>query len=175
MSVGRVVPGDVSGLRKNYGEKNSKGSEEVLQEEIFPELTERMLNRDSLRIECTALRRRRQNWSGKFPCGVCGKGVRHSIRCETCFLWIHHGKTKICTGLKNRRQYNVKSYNCSRCIKKKHNKSQKTDNLNAGNNKPKNTKKRSLERTANETDELALKIFVFNKLPKIFKTQIKIV
>jgi len=61
------------------------------------------------------------------------------------------------------------------CIKKKHNKSQKTDNLNAGNNKPKNTKKRSLERTANETDELALKIFVFNKLPKIFKTQIKIV
>merc|ERR1711874_452190 len=43
---------------------------------------------------------------------------------------------------------------CSTCINKNHNKSQKTDNLNAGNNnKPKNTKKRSLERAANETDE----------------------
>ena len=40
-----------------------------------------------------------------------------------------------------------------RVSKKKHNKSQKTDNLNAGNNKPKNTKKWSLERVANETDE----------------------
>jgi len=54
--VGGVVPGDVSGLGKNYGEKNSEGSDEVFQEEISPELTEGMLSRDSQRMECTALR-----------------------------------------------------------------------------------------------------------------------
>merc|ERR1711874_928495 len=44
---------------------------------------------------------------------------------------------------KNRRQHNAESYSCPTCIKK-----------NAGNNnKQKYTKKRSLERTAYETDE----------------------
>ena len=75
---------------------NSEGSDEVFQEEISPELTEGMLSRDSQRMECTALRRRRHTWSGRFPCGVCGKGVRHGLRCGTCFLWVHHGKTNTC-------------------------------------------------------------------------------
>ena len=107
-----------------------------------PEPTEGVLSIDSQRMECTAVRRRRHAWAGKFPCGVCGKGVRNGLRCVTCLLWVHHGKTKPCAGLKNRRQLNVESYSCPTCIKKNHN-----------NNKPKKNRKRSLERVAIETDE----------------------
>ena len=36
--------------------------------------------------------------SGKFPCGVCGKGVgTNSIQCTSCMSWIH----KKCSGLKD--------------------------------------------------------------------------
>ena len=54
--VGGVVPGDVAGLGKNVGEKNSEGSDEVFQEENSPELTEELLSIDSQRMECTAVR-----------------------------------------------------------------------------------------------------------------------
>ena len=115
--------------------------ENVSAEEVVltvPEPTEGVLSIDSQRMECTAVRRRRHAWSGKFPCGVCGKGVRNGLRCVTCLLWVHHGKTKTCAELKNRHQHNVESYSCPTFIKKNH----KTDNPIAGkNNKPKNTRK----------------------------------
>ena len=50
--------------------------ENVSAEEVVstvPELTEGVLSIDSQRMECTAVRRRRHAWSGKFPCGVLGK------------------------------------------------------------------------------------------------------
>ena len=112
--------------------------ENVSAEEVVlpdPEPSEGVLSIDSQRMVCTAVRRRRHAWSGKFPCGVCGKGVRNGLRCETCLLWFHNGKTKTCAGLKNRRQQNVESYSCPTCTKKN------------------NNKKRSLEKTANGTDE----------------------
>merc|ERR1711874_254052 len=139
--VGGVVPGDVAGLGKNVGEKNSEGSDEVFQEENSPELTEELLSIDSQRMECTAVRRRRHNWAGRFPCGVCGKGVRKGLRCVTCLLWFHNGKTKTCAGLKNRRQQNVESYSCPTCTKKNNNNSNNNDNNN--NNKKKKKKKKS--------------------------------
>ena len=37
--------------------------------------------------------------SGKFPCGVCQKGVgRNSILCNTCRKWVHHK----CSGIKGK-------------------------------------------------------------------------
>ena len=131
------------------GNVNVNVLENVFAEEVVlpdPEPSEGVLNIDSRRMVRPALRRRKHAW----PCGGCGKGVRSGLRCETCLLWFHNGKTKTCAGLKNRRQHNVESYSCPTCIKKNH----KTDNPIAGkNNKPKNTRKRSLERAANETDE----------------------
>ena len=60
----------------------SVSTEEVVS--TVPELTEGILSRDSQRMECTAVRRRRHTWPGRFPCGVCGKGVRNGLRCMTC-------------------------------------------------------------------------------------------
>ena len=35
--------------------------------------------------------------SGKWPCGVCGKGVQtYSVRCTVCIKWIH----KWCSGVR---------------------------------------------------------------------------
>jgi Reverse transcriptase (RNA-dependent DNA polymerase)/Endonuclease/Exonuclease/phosphatase family len=49
--------------------------------------------------------------SGKYPCGVCKKGVgRNSIRCTSCLAWIH----KKCSGISGSLQ-NVKDYQCKRC------------------------------------------------------------
>ena len=47
VSIGGVIPGDVAGLGKNVGEKNSEGSDEVFLEEISPEMIEGMLSRHS--------------------------------------------------------------------------------------------------------------------------------
>ena len=50
--------------------------------------------------------------SGKFPCGVCGKGVgANSIECTSCTAWTH----KKCSGVKGRLQ-DVVDFKCSRCI-----------------------------------------------------------
>ncbi len=39
--------------------------------------------------------------SGKFPCGICGKGVgSNSIKCTSCMVWIH----KKCNAVKGRLQ-----------------------------------------------------------------------
>src|SRR5664279_4109354 len=39
--------------------------------------------------------------SGKFPCGVCGKGVgTNSIQCTSCMSWIHNK----CSGVEGRLQ-----------------------------------------------------------------------
>jgi hypothetical protein len=49
--------------------------------------------------------------SGKYPCGVCKKGVRdNSIKCTTCNAWIH----KRCSGITGRLQA-VADYSCKRC------------------------------------------------------------
>ena len=47
--------------------------------------------------------------SGKYPCGICGKGVgRNSIQCGGCKKWIH----KKCSGLKE-----DPGYRCAKCVR----------------------------------------------------------
>ena len=50
--------------------------------------------------------------SGKWPCGVCRKGVdRNSICCAVCKKWIH----KRCSG-EIRRLQDIIGFRCSRCV-----------------------------------------------------------
>jgi hypothetical protein len=52
--------------------------------------------------------------SGKWPCGVCRKGVgRNSIKCQLCKKWIH----KRCSGLKGRLTEGM-NFSCDTCIGK---------------------------------------------------------
>jgi len=49
--------------------------------------------------------------SGKYPCGVCSKGVgSNSIRCTSCNAWIH----KKCSGITAKLKH-VEEYKCRRC------------------------------------------------------------
>src|SRR5664279_5503113 len=49
--------------------------------------------------------------SGKFPCGVCGKGVgTNSIQCTSCMNWI----LKKCSGVEGRLQV-VVDFHCRKC------------------------------------------------------------
>ena len=49
--------------------------------------------------------------TGKWPCGVCRRGVgRNSIFCQGCSNWIH----KTCSGISGRLVHNP-SYRCPRC------------------------------------------------------------
>ena len=49
--------------------------------------------------------------SGKWPCGVCGKGVGgNSIQCIQCKVWIH----KRCSGIKGRISSNG-NFKCVKC------------------------------------------------------------
>ena len=49
--------------------------------------------------------------SGKYPCGVCGKGVgANSIKCTSCHAWIHKKCSKIKGKLKE-----ISDYCCSKC------------------------------------------------------------
>ena len=49
--------------------------------------------------------------SGKYPCGVCGRGVgRNSIQCTSCKVWIH----KRCSGIKGSLTQ-VHQYRCRKC------------------------------------------------------------
>jgi len=49
--------------------------------------------------------------SGKFPCGICRKGVGvNSIRCTSCKMWIH----KRCSGVQGRLE-RVESFMCRNC------------------------------------------------------------
>src|SRR6266516_5349108 len=49
--------------------------------------------------------------SGKFPCGICRKGVGvNSIRCTSCNMWIH----KRCSGVRDRLE-RVESFMCRNC------------------------------------------------------------
>ena len=55
-----------------------------------------------------AIKRYKKN--GKFPCGVCSKGVgRNSIRCPTCAKWVHQR----CTNIPVLR--NDPDFKCRRC------------------------------------------------------------
>jgi len=50
--------------------------------------------------------------SGKYPCGVCSKGVRaNSIECTSCQAWIH----KRCSGISGELK-RVVDYRCRRCV-----------------------------------------------------------
>src|SRR6266516_2077280 len=49
--------------------------------------------------------------SGKFPCGICRKGVDvNSIRCTSCKMWIH----KRCSGVRGRLE-RVEGFMCRNC------------------------------------------------------------
>ena len=96
VSVGGVVPGEELGLGRD-GEENGMDLNEVFQEEVSSELTEGILGVDSRTGKDAATRRRRLTWAGRFPCAVCGKGVRNCLICVTCSLWVHHGKTNTCS------------------------------------------------------------------------------
>ena len=52
--------------------------------------------------------------SGKWPCGVCGKGVgQNSILCTQCNKWIH----KKCSGVKGSLE-SCKKFQCGKCLHK---------------------------------------------------------
>ena len=49
--------------------------------------------------------------TGKYPCGVCNKGVgQNSIHCPSCKLWIH----KRCSGIKGKLE-RATNFTCSKC------------------------------------------------------------
>jgi hypothetical protein len=51
--------------------------------------------------------------SGKFPCGVCRKGVgANSIKCTSCKSWVH----KKCSGISGRLS-NVSDFHCAKCVR----------------------------------------------------------
>ena len=50
--------------------------------------------------------------SGKWPCGVCGKGVQaNSIQCTVCKKWIH----KRCSGVRGDLSRIDDGFRCRRC------------------------------------------------------------
>ena len=50
--------------------------------------------------------------SGKFPCGVCGKGVGvNSIKCTLCMTWTHEK----CSDVTGRLQ-DVVDFHCRKCL-----------------------------------------------------------
>ena len=50
--------------------------------------------------------------TGKYPCGVCGKGVgRNSIYCKGCKKWIH----RKCSGVKGKLKEDS-GYSCAKCV-----------------------------------------------------------
>ena len=50
--------------------------------------------------------------SGKWPCGVCGKGVQtNSVQCTVCKKWIH----KRCSGVRGDLSRVVDGFRCRRC------------------------------------------------------------
>ena len=51
--------------------------------------------------------------SGKYPCGICGKGVgRNSIQCGGCKKWVH----KKCSGAKGKLKEDP-GYRCAKCVR----------------------------------------------------------
>ena len=50
--------------------------------------------------------------SGKWACGVCGKGVQtNSVQCTVCKKWIH----KLCSGLCSDLSRVADGFRCRRC------------------------------------------------------------
>ena len=50
--------------------------------------------------------------SGKYPCGMCRKGVGdNSIKCVACHKWVH----KRCSGISGRLRYDA-DFCCRRCM-----------------------------------------------------------
>ena len=49
---------------------------------------------------------------GKWPCGVCGKGVQaNSVQCTVCKKWIH----KRCSGVRGDLSRVADGFRCRRC------------------------------------------------------------
>ena len=56
--------------------------------------------------------------SGRYPCGVCGKGLgRNSLMCTACDKWVH----KRCSGIKGKLEKVCESFVCKSCLKIKNN------------------------------------------------------
>ena len=50
--------------------------------------------------------------SGKWPCGVCGKGVQeNSVQCTVCIKWIH----RRCSGVPSDLLLVADGFRCKRC------------------------------------------------------------
>ena len=50
--------------------------------------------------------------SGRWPCGVCGKGLQaHSVQCTACKKWIH----KRCRGVRGDLLWVADGFRCGRC------------------------------------------------------------
>ena len=50
--------------------------------------------------------------AGKWPCGVCGKGVQaKSVQCTVCKKWIH----KRCSGVRGDLSWVADDFRCKRC------------------------------------------------------------
>ena len=50
--------------------------------------------------------------SGKWPCGVCGKGVQaNSVQCTVCKQWIH----KQCSGVRGDMSRLADGFRCRQC------------------------------------------------------------
>jgi hypothetical protein len=68
--------------------------------------------------------------SGKYPCGVCSKGVgSNSIQCTSCHAWIH----KQCSGIKGRLKH-MDDYHCPRCLGRIPVRSKVLQHISLGNN-----------------------------------------
>jgi len=51
--------------------------------------------------------------AGRWPCGVCGRGVgSNSIQCTSCQKWVH----KKCSGIKGSMSKVMKSFICRGCL-----------------------------------------------------------
>ena len=52
--------------------------------------------------------------SGRYLCGICGKGVsRNSIQCGGCKKWIHKN---LCSGVKGKLKEDP-GYECAKCVR----------------------------------------------------------
>ena len=50
--------------------------------------------------------------SGKWPCGVCGKGVQaNSVQCTICIKWMY----KRCSGVRGDLSLVDDGFRCKRC------------------------------------------------------------
>ena len=70
------------------------------------------VNMGKTKVMKCGIRKESSKPSGKWPCGVCGKGVgKNSIECTACLRWVH----KKCSGIIGP-LVKVKGFQCSKCV-----------------------------------------------------------